>query len=68
MGVRMTVAVVDRAGGAMVVSVGELRGVSGAGREQALTPSNVTMMATDNRVRERGCESVDIGIFYRRCR
>jgi hypothetical protein len=68
MDVRVAVAVVSQAGGTVIVSVGRITGISGAGREQALTASNVTRKATDKALRERECERVGMALFYRRCR
>ena len=50
------------------VSVGRTPGGTGAGREQALTASNVTRNATDKALRERECERVGMRLFYRKWR
>jgi hypothetical protein len=62
------VAVGRRAGSVVAVSVGRIRGVSGADREQALKTSSVNKRATDKALRKRKCEVVCMALFYRRCR
>jgi hypothetical protein len=66
--VAIPVATGRKTGSAVAVSVGRTTGGTGADRVQALKASSASRTATVGVFTERGCERVDMGIFYRRCR